>query len=418
MSISIRPALLTDLDQLVALEKTCFDSDQLSRRSFKHWISAEHRALLVAEQTIESGRIDSLPVATLLTSTDGGNADDCREQSRPPSMAGRISSLPIATLPPSLAVVGYVLIIYHPGTRLARIYSLAVAPEQRGTGIAKLLMSAGEQAATDVGRLYLRLEVSVDNTSAIKLYETLGYKKFGLYRDYYEDHKDALRYQKRIRRYRDTLQHRSVHWLRQTTPFTCGPASLMMAMHGLNRDYHPSQEEEINLWREATTIFMTSGHGGCHPIGLALAAKRRQFTVEVWVNQTGTLFIDGVRNEEKKQVVELVDNCFKREAEEQGIKIHYANISQNELTSAFKSGAIPLILISTFQMDRKKAPHWVVMSGFDDDCLYMHDPDPEEGRQSEIDCQFIPIACEDFDRMSSFGKNRLRTAVIVWPRQP
>ena len=448
LSILIRPALLTDLDQLVALENACFDTDRLSRRSFKHWISTKHRAFLVAEQTNETARTGSLdnrsmrcstsyipavvPVATLLTSKDGGNTDGCREQSRPPSMAGRIGSLPIATLPPSLAVgrigslpiatlppslavVGYVLIIYHPGTRLARVYSLAVAPTQRGTGIAKLLMSAGEQAATGAGRLYLRLEVSIDNTAAIKLYESLGYKKFGLYRDYYEDHKDALRYQKRIRRYRDTLQHRSVHWLRQTTPFTCGPASLMMAMHGLNRNYHPSQEEEINLWREATTIFMTSGHGGCHPIGLALAAKRRHFTVEVWVNQTGTLFIDGVRNEEKKQVVELVDNCFKREAQEQDIKIHYANISQNELISAFKSGAIPLILISTFQMDRKKAPHWVVMSGFDDDCLYMHDPDPEEGRQSELDCQFIPIACEDFDRMSSFGKNRLRTAVIVWP---
>jgi len=365
LSILIRPALLTDLDQLVLLEKTCFDSDQLSRRSFKHWISTEHRALLVAEQ--------------------------------------------------EKVITGYVLIIYHPGTRLARVYSLAVAPSQRGAGIAKQLMAAGEQAANEAGRLYLRLEVSVDNTAAIKLYQSLGYQKFGIYRDYYQDHKDALRYQKRIRRYRDTLQHRSVHWLRQTTPFTCGPASLMMAMHGLNRAYQPSQEEEINLWREATTIFMTSGHGGCHPIGLALAAKRRQFTVEVWVNQTGTLFIDGVRSEEKKQVVELVDTCFKREAQEQGIKIHYANISQNDLISAFKSGAIPLILISTFQMDRKKAPHWVVMSGFDDDCLYMHDPDPEEGRQSEIDCQFIPIACEDFDRMSSFGKNRLRTAVIIWP---
>jgi len=306
LSILIRPALLADLDQLVALEKTCFDTDQLSRRSFKHWITAEHRALLVAEQ--------------------------------------------------EKVISGYVLIIYHPGTRLARVYSLAVAPAQRGTGVAKLLMTAGEQAASDAGRLYLRLEVSVDNTPAIKLYQTLGYQKFGIYRDYYEDHKDALRYQKRIRRYRDTLQHRSVHWLRQTTPFTCGPASLMMAMHGLNRAYQPSQEEEINLWREATTIFMTSGHGGCHPIGLALAAKRRQFTVEVWVNQTGTLFIDGVRSEEKKQVVELVDNCFKREAQEQGIKIHYANISQNDLISAFKSGAIPLILISTFQMDRKKSP--------------------------------------------------------------
>ena len=365
MTALIRNAQLADLDELVALESACFDSDRLSRRSFKHWLTTEHRALLVAE-------VDN-------------------------------------------AVVAYILIIYHPGTRLARIYSIAVAHQHRGLGLAKQLMTAGEQAANDNGRLYLRLEVSVDNLAAIKLYEALGYQQFGIYRDYYQDHKDALRYQKRIRRYRDTLQHRSVHWLRQTTPFTCGPAALMMAMHGINRSYLPSREEEINLWREATTIFMTSGHGGCHPIGLALAAKRRGFAVEVWINQTGTLFIDGVRNDEKKQVVELVDNGFKRQAAEQHIALHFANITQDELIAAFKAGAIPLILISTFLMDRKKAPHWVVMSGFDDDCLYMHDPDPDDGRQSEIDCQFIPIAREDFDRMSCFGKSRLRTAVIIGP---
>ena len=30
---------------------------------------------------------------------------------------------------------------------------------------------------------------------------------------------------------------------------------------------------ELRVWREATTIFMTSGHGGCGPDGLALAAE-------------------------------------------------------------------------------------------------------------------------------------------------
>ncbi len=359
----IRNANPDDLDDLVNLENASFSTDKLSRRSFRHWISAEHCALLIAE----------------------------------------INEV----------TAGYILIIYHPGTRLGRIYSLAVDQKHRGRGLAKQLIQAGEQAAQDDGKLYLRLEVSVDNTAAIKLYEALGYQKFGIYRDYYQDHKDALRFQKRIRHYSDTLQHRSVHWLKQTTHFTCGPAALMMAMHGLNRAYQPSQEEELNIWREATTIFMTSGHGGCHPVGLALAAKRRHFKVEVWINQTGTLFIDGVRNEDKKQIVDLVDNGFKRQAEEQSIPVHYANITQNELINAFKTGALPLIMISTYLMDRKKVPHWVVMSGFDDDCLYMHDSDPDEHRQSELDCQFIPIAREDFDRMSCFGKNRLRTAVII-----
>ena len=361
--MQIRPAQLTDLESLVALEKACFSTDRLSRRSFKHWLSAPLTVILVAEKQAQ--------------------------------------------------VLGYILIIHHPGTRLARIYSLAVLPELRGQGIARALLISGEQAALAAGHLYLRLEVAIENLPAIKLYESLGFQKFGLHRDYYQDHQDALRYQKRIRRYRNQPQQRSVPWLKQTTPFTCGPASLMMAMQGLNRQYTPSQEEEINLWREATTIFMTSGHGGCHPLGLALAAKRRAFQVEVWINQSGSLFIDSVRNEDKKQVIELVDNCFKREAAEQNISVNYANITQQALIAAFSAGAIPLILISTYAMDRKKAPHWVVMSGFDDDCLYMHDPDPADNRQNELDGQYIPIAKEDFERMSCFGKTRLRTALII-----
>ncbi|MGR9101375.1 MAG: GNAT family N-acetyltransferase/peptidase C39 family protein, partial [Gammaproteobacteria bacterium] len=346
-----------------ALEKQSFDTDRFSRRSLRHWLTTEHRVLLIAE-----------------------------EEDR---------------------LIGYILIIYHPGTRLARLYSIAISKDYRGRGIAAKLIAAGEEAARGDGKHYLRLEVNVDNEAAIRLYESLGFQRFGLYRDYYEDHKDALRYQKRIRLYKGAFQHRPVQWFRQTTDFTCGPAALMMAMHGLNSDYRPSPEEELDIWREATTIFMTSGHGGCHPVGLALAAKRRYFSTEVFINQRDTLFIDGVRNEENKQVVVRVDRSFRKKAEEEKIPIHYVNITQSVLIEAFKKGKIPLVLISTYRMDRKKAPHWVVMSGYDQDCMYVHDSDPSEDTQNELDCQYIPIAFEDFDRMSVFGKNRLRTAVIL-----
>jgi ribosomal protein S18 acetylase RimI-like enzyme len=361
--ILIRAVQMDDLDALTALEKQSFVSDRLSRRSFKHWITTEHRALLVAEW--------------------------------------------------ANTLVAYILIIYHPGTRLARVYSIAVAEQARGQGIARMLMVAGEKASRENGRLYLRLEVSVDNVAAIRLYEALGFQKFGLYHDYYEDHRDALRYQKCIRRYHPPLQHRSVQWFRQTTRFTCGPAALMMAMHSLDQRYQATQEQELMIWREATTIFMTSGHGGCHPVGLALAAQQRGFKAEVWINQSGALFVDGVRNEENKRIVELVDSCFKQQAQQQGLLLQYANITQETLFSALQSGALALVLISTYSMDRKKTPHWVVVSGFDQACLYIHDPDPEDERQSELDCQYIPIAREDFDRMSCFGKNRLRTALII-----
>jgi amino acid adenylation domain-containing protein len=54
-------------------------------------------------------RIDSLPIATLLTSMDGGNADDGREQSRPPPLAvGKLREHLAARLPNAMMPSAFV----------------------------------------------------------------------------------------------------------------------------------------------------------------------------------------------------------------------------------------------------------------------------------------------------------------------
>ncbi|WP_339642180.1 peptidase C39 family protein [uncultured Porticoccus sp.] len=368
LPLSIRPVSQEDLSALLRLENKCFTTDQLSRRSFRHWIQAENCAFLVAE------------------SGDG--------------------------------IVGYSLIIFFRGTTLARLYSIATDPEYRGKGIARALMEAGEQISKDAGRVFLRLEVSVDNAAGIALYESMGYQPFGIYRHYYENSNDALRMQKCIRTVPPVAENRAIPWIQQTTTFTCGPTALMMAMRGLSKNYQPTQHEELQIWREATTIFMTSGHGGCHPIGLALAATHRNYPVEVWINKETTLFVDGVRGENKKRVLELVHQDFVLQAKKEKIKVRYRDFHHSHLISEFKKGNIPIILISTYRLDGRKAPHWVTMSGYDEDCLYVHDsdPDPDEQSASGLDSQHLPIAHEDFLKMSRFGRNPIRTAVIVRKR--
>ena len=361
--LNIRCVESRDLDALEQLETRTFDSDRLSRRSLRRWINGEHRAFLVA------------------------------------------------TLNDKL--VGYILIILHRGTRLARLYSIAVDNNLRGKGLGRKLIEAGEKAARDAGRVDMRLEVRQDNPAAISLYESLGYHRFGEYQDYYEDHEDAFRYQKRIHQFDPSHWQRPVPWYHQSTEFTCGPASLMMAMQALEPQRAPTTSEEMQLWREATTIFMTSGHGGCHPLGLALAADQRGFEAEVWISRKGPLFVDGVRSEKKKKIIELVDKDFTRKARERKISIHYREVTQQQLTRELKKGGIPIILISTWQLDGRRVPHWVVLSAFDDHFFYLHDPDPEEGLQTDLDCQYLPIARDDFDRMARFGRDRLRTAVII-----
>jgi len=370
-TITLREANKNDLSDLHSLEQQCFSTDRLSRRSFRHWLQSDHCTFIAA-----------------------------------------ISDH---------TLVGYCLIIFFRGTTLARLYSIAVSPDFRGRGIAESLIKEGEQRARDCGRLFLRLEVDTENKGAIRLYEKMGYRPFGVYHCYYEDNHDALRMQKCIRPVPAVAENRPVPWLQQSTSFTCGPAALMMAMGSLSANYKPTQNEELQIWREATTIFMTSGHGGCHPVGLALAASRRGFAVEVWLNQKGPLFVDSVRDPDKKAIIERVHNNFIDEAKNANLNIDYREFTERELVECFDNGTLPIILISTYRMDGKKAPHWVVMSGYDADCLYVHDPDPapEEQQVSAMDNQFVPIARNDFIKMSRFGgKNPLRTAVILKPANP
>ncbi|MET1257402.1 GNAT family N-acetyltransferase/peptidase C39 family protein [Aliikangiella maris] len=362
--LTVNKATLDDLDSLTALEIECFKTDRLSRRSFKHHIQSANSNLLVIR-------------------------DDSKQ------------------------CIAYGLVLYNQGTRLSRLYSLAVSRRYQGQGLGLILLTQLEESAAANERHYMRLEVAKNNHKAIALYQANGYRVFGEYEDYYDDHDDALRMQKRIRAPRGPQVQRLTPWYRQSTEFTCGPAALQMAMASLSPDYTCSLENELNIWREATTIFMTSGHGGCHPFGLALAAHQRGFIADIWLSTAQPLFIDGVRSDHKKQIIETVHHHFHQQCLEQNINIHEKSIRFEDIAKVLDNNYAVLILVSTYRLDGKKAPHWVVVTGMDNDCLFVHDPDQDEEQQTPLDCQYIPIAHEDFERMCAFGSQRIRAALTL-----
>ncbi len=367
--VELVSAVVDDVDELYEIEKRCFLFDRMSRRSFKWMIQKGNSDFVLAKQEAK--------------------------------------------------IIGYILILYHRGTHLARVYSFAVLPEARGQGVGEVLLHHGEKLAAARNCIYMRLEVHPENRKAIKLYERNGYHPFGMIKDYYEDHADALRYQKRILYREDQFDFGSVPYYEQTTEFTCGPAALMMAMQTINKDIKLDRTLEFQLWREATTIYMTSGHGGCSPLGLALSGWQRGFRVELWLNIRTPLFLDGVRSEEKKTVMALVHEDFLAQIKQTDIELHYGDISLEYLENAMHEGGVPLVLISSYSFTRTKAPHWVVVSGVDDTFIYIHDPEAdEETYRSETDNLFLPIARPTFNKSFRFGQSGLRTCLIVYPRKP
>ncbi len=74
----------------------------------------------------------------------------------------------------------------------AQITTLGTTLNQRRKGIAKRLMEFGLRHAFQSGAERISLEVRVGNIAAITLYESFGFQRKGIRKDYYQDnHEDA-----------------------------------------------------------------------------------------------------------------------------------------------------------------------------------------------------------------------------------
>jgi len=88
-------------------------------------------------------------------------------------------------------IIGYAG-IFAPGGAEADVLTVGVIPSHRGKGIARKLMALITDWAKQQGSTAMMLEVKVDNADAIGLYESLGYSKLNIRKDYFGSGLDAL----------------------------------------------------------------------------------------------------------------------------------------------------------------------------------------------------------------------------------
>lgn len=148
-AVRLRRAASGDLPALVELENTSFQVDRMSARQWRHHLESPAAEVWVAAR--------------------------------------------------ARRLVGAVVMFFHRRHRIARLYSIAVAADERGRGVGELLLDAAEQAARRRDSRALRLEVRLDNRVAQHLYERHGYRCFATRSGYYEDGGDALRYEKNLK---------------------------------------------------------------------------------------------------------------------------------------------------------------------------------------------------------------------------
>lgn len=134
----IRPAKPADLDAIASIEAASFNMDAFSRRTLGRLLRSASVGGLVAKD--EAGR-----------------------------------------------AVGYAMVLFRRGARVARLYTIATAPEARGTGVAAALIEAAAAAAQARGCDRFRLELRAGNEAARRLYDRAGFKELSIKPEYYKD---------------------------------------------------------------------------------------------------------------------------------------------------------------------------------------------------------------------------------------
>lgn len=177
----IRLATLQDLPALLGLEARCFNGDRFSKRCLIYLLTKAHAINLVAETPQQ--------------------------------------------------LCAYCTVLLRRNSPVARLYSIAVAPEMQKQGVAQQLLRAAEQKImtfnssvdntqnSDSTQLAFQqstmnmplgvqnslvLEVREDNEPAIRFYQKQNYQLTGRYKHYYEDGMDALRFKKHLN---NTIHH-------------------------------------------------------------------------------------------------------------------------------------------------------------------------------------------------------------------
>lgn len=140
--VTVRRAGKCDLDTIDALESGAFEADRFPRRNLRRLLASTGASVFIAQRESQA--------------------------------------------------VGYALVLFRKGARVARLYSIAVAPEARGTGVVTALLQAVGREAVRRGCTRLRLEVRASNARARRAYERAGFSLAGVRPHYYPDGEDAV----------------------------------------------------------------------------------------------------------------------------------------------------------------------------------------------------------------------------------
>ena len=300
--------------------------------------------------------------------------------------------------------------LLRPATRLASLLHLA----GRGAAAAEAL-DGFLQGAARRGRTLVRTEIGDDDRDTGALLAAAGFHVVPASVHAAQPPRRVVR----LERHADgRLRPRSEPFYAQTTPFSCGGATVMLAAGRLGHAVPLDRRQELLLWRQANTVHAPNGPGGCDPFGVACATARLGLHTRVLASADRAIMTERVLDAEKRALMVYVQAAFRAEAASLGVAIDQREWHLADLRTVLAVGGVAIVLIDLVLMHRTAMPHWVLVHGIDGDDVILDntwvEPDTHE---TDCDAFSVPVPAAQLDRMGWYGAPPYRAAVLLSPKE-
>jgi len=197
-----------------------------------------------------------------------------------------------------------------------------------------------------------------------------------------------------------------VPYFQQTRTATCGPACLMMVMKYWKHSFTYSRRVEFNLWMKSFSLLL---FGGTYQFGLAKAAVDMGYKSEIYQKTKFSQNYSRV-----PRLFDFIEFVVSHSARCVRVPIHCNRDVTTVIQELLRHRVPPIVFMTLKPLAGESAFHWVVVTGMDNQNVYMNDPYVPIGSSLKMKKGY-PVSWEIFQKAiaTDTGRNlRLPPCVV------
>ena len=166
-----------------------------------------------------------------------------------------------------------------------------------------------------------------------------------------------------------------VPYFQQTRYSTCGTASLMMVMKYWDNTFELSRKNEFLLWMKSNPLIFL---GGTLQFGLAKTALEKGFKTKIYQKSKFSMIFKN-----KHKFIDFYEKIASYSSRHKKIPIHYTKNILDEIFKSIEENIPPIVFVNLEPLIGENVLHWIVVTGFDKENVYVNDPYIPQGSSIE-----------------------------------